>query len=134
MKIQKINEKYLTEMALKRSDAIITCMGLGKKFIEHFNKIYKETLKTPIDMKNIPNWVVELTAFFGEVRGIRLKSNKKPLSNINIEDWFFTGGGNLEDFFIDEKEIKKYKDFCTELLDSNDLKHSIEKIFNLDLS
>lgn len=131
MKILK--EKYLTEMALSRSDAIITCIGLHKKFIEHFDKIYKATLETPVNMENIPHWVTELSAFFGEIKSLKLKYNKKPLSNANIKDWFFTGGRNLEDFFKGE-ESKKYKKFCKELLNSNNVKNSIEKVFDLDLT
>ena len=37
----------LNEMTFNRADAIDICMSIGKRFAEHFDKIYQEHRKTP---------------------------------------------------------------------------------------
>ena len=40
--LRKLDEELLNEMAMSRADAIDRCISLGKKFLEHFHKVYTE--------------------------------------------------------------------------------------------
>lgn len=110
-----INENYLTEMAMRRGEAIDNCEELGEKFTEHFNTITKLG-KEDVDFKH---HCQELQTWYDRARKIKLKETKKLITKGNLWDWFFTVGQNVEDV-IEEPYQELYEDFCFRLLSNTD--------------
>ena len=94
------------EMTYDRPDAIDRCSSLGKRFVEHFTKVCKEGINSP-DFKH---HCQEMQSWWDDVKGIKLKDSKKPISISALNDWFFTLGRDPEDFIPEE-----YIDFYTKL-------------------
>lgn len=119
---QKIND-----MALSRGDAIDVCMSLGKKFIEHFHKIYSNSTNEAVN-----HWASEMNSWFYKAKNIKLKSSNCGITETQLRDWFFTSGANFTDFIddctIDEERI--YDKFIRLVIDSNDVKSAVNKLFN----
>lgn len=109
----KLNDAQISDMALNRADAIDRCISLGKKFIEHFDKIYKDP-----DNNAVAHWKSEMRTWLGDVKAIKLKSNHEPLLNSQIHDWFLTAGAEAKDFMKNPsaKEIAAYDDFAFKVL------------------
>ena len=107
----------LNEMAMTRTEAISICMDLGKKFIEHFHKIYSEG-KTS---ENFNHHCAEMQSWLDKCKSIKLKSNNKYLTPVNLIDWFFTAGGGIDEDngFTDYAEIEIYNKFIIILLADN---------------
>lgn len=112
----------LIEMAITRADAIEECMSLGKKFIEHFRKAYKEP-----NAEVLNHWCNEMQGWYNKVKGIKLKQDNKPLLDGNIRDWFFTVGADAEDFIDNREETEFYDKFCSYLLIYNDTHKAFEQ-------
>ena len=115
----------IDEMAYERNDAIDRCASLGKKFIEHFHKVYLGGLND-VDFSH---HCAEMQNWYEDVRSIRLKSNKKLLTIMNLSDWFFSAGAGVEDFLYDPREVEAY-DYFVDTLVTND---NVEESFNLIL-
>lgn len=109
----RLNDAQISDMALNRADAIDRCISLGKKFIEHFDKIYKDP-----DNNAVAHWKSEMRTWLGDVKAIKLKSNHEPLLNSQIHDWFLTAGAEAKDFMKNPsaKEITAYDDFAFKVL------------------
>lgn len=122
-----IDSKTVFDMAMSRADAMEFCMSLGKVFIEHFDKLYK-------DPKNdaAKHWSIEMKDKFDKVSSIILKNNNKPILDGNLRDWFFTAGANPEKYMKNptDEELSDYDSFVTNLLQSKDFTESIKKILN----
>jgi hypothetical protein len=115
----------LKEMAYSRDEAMSKCYNLGKEFIIHFHKIYKEP-----NAEVVHHWTKEMQAWYDEIRGIVLKHNKKKLNGTQLRDWFFTAGGDPDDYFgiryedhpLDYYvESESYQEFIDNLLMLNDV-------------
>ena len=115
--------KYpIKEMAFSQNQAIDKCLELGKKFVDHFNKIM-------IEGKNSNNFQYhcqEMQAWWDKVRKIKLKSTNDYITNSKLSDWFFTAGQDYSDLII-TKYIIKYKELIFLLL--NDRNATIKEIF-----
>lgn len=109
--------KILTEMATNRQDAMNRCLNLGPNFIKHFHKAYQEGVKNI----NFHHHCTEMKSWWDKVKGIRLKPDNKKLSLINYIDWFFTAGGALSDYGIDDQEEIIYSDLILNLYKNFDL-------------
>ena len=126
----KLNEAYLIEMAMSRNDAISKCASLGKMFIKHFDKIYKEPNNTDV----ITHWASEMSDWYKEIREIRLKQNLKPILKGNLRDWFFTACALPEDFMENpsDDELEKYDEFVNNLIMNDNVYESLKLVgFNL---
>lgn len=110
----------LNDMAMTRTEAISICMDLGKKFIEHFHKIYSEG-KTS---ENFNHHCAEMQSWLDKCKSIKLKSNNKYLTPVNLIDWFFTAGGGIDEDngFTDYAEIDTYNEFILALAANKDIK------------
>lgn len=97
----------LDEMATDRVNAIERCYSLGKQFIAHFHKVYAEGVDSP----DFPHHCIEMNGWLKQVRDIKLKATKKPLTDENIIDWFFTATGLVDEDngFHTDDEIAKYE-------------------------
>ena len=114
--------KLLNEMAMTRPDAIDICISLGKKFIEHYHKIYLEP-----SSQSRNHWITEMQNWYDKVKQIKLKQNTKPLLTGQIRDWFLTAGAYPEDFVdMDDTEQQKYDEFCLKLLANNSVEESLK--------
>lgn len=112
-RLTKVIDSTISDMALSRADAIERCISLGKKFIEHFDKIYKN----PND-SSVQHWKGEMKGWLNSVKEIKLKNTNKPLLNTELHDWFFTAGANVEDFISNPMtdEIEAYDKFIINCL------------------
>lgn len=118
----------LEEQAQSRVDAINVCYSLGKKFIEHFNKIY-------IDVSNqaVNHWCNEMQAWYDQMNDIVLKYNKKHLNNSQKKDWFYSFGSSYEEYFNNnENEIEMYEELIDDLERTDNVLESIKTIFNIE--
>lgn len=111
----RIVDTAVLDMALSRADAMDRCISLGKKFISHFDKIFK----SPKD-DAVQHWQGEMKGWFNSVKEIKLKSTNKPILNSELHDWFFTAGADAKDFMQNpsNEEIELYDKFITKCLSS----------------
>lgn len=109
----RIVDTAVYDMALSRTDAMDRCISLGKRFIEHFDKIYKN----PND-RSVQHWKGEMKGWLDSVKEIKLKNTNKPLLNTELHDWFFTAGANVGDFIKSPltDEITAYDKFIVDCL------------------
>ena len=119
-----IKESTLNEMAYSRIDAMDRCASLGKEFIIHFDKIYKN----PTD-GSLNHWCGEMQAWFDKMDEMKLKSTNKKLTRAKRNDWFYSYGNTWESFFNEnETEISTYEEFIDELEKSKSVFDSINKV------
>lgn len=117
--------KKVRDMALSRTDAMDRCINLGKKFIEHFDKIYKEP---KAQARN--HWEGEMQNWLNSVKQIKLKSTNDVILNGDLRDWFFTAGANPQDFIKNptNEELKVYDNFITNLVNGNKVKTALNSV------
>lgn len=117
--------KKIRDMALSRADAMDRCINLGKKFIEHFDKIYKEPKS---QARN--HWEGEMQNWLNSVKQIKLKSTNDIILNGDLRDWFFTAGANPQDFMKNpiNEELKIYDNFITNLVNGNKVKTALNSV------
>lgn len=115
----------INDMALSRTDAMDRCISLGKKFIEHFDKVYKN----PNDSAR-NHWLSEMNTWWKSVKEIKLKNTNKPPLNGEYRDWFFTAGANPEDFMKAPTymESKSYDEFVSALLNGANMESAVKRI------
>lgn len=104
-----INTPILS-MAMVKADAIDLCMNLGKKFIEHFNKVVTEGVDSP----SFPHHCDEMQAWYDKVSTIVLKHNNKKIRKDQLWDWFFTVGTDIEGL-ISAEQLNTYGDLYLQL-------------------
>lgn len=107
----------LTEMAEDRANAMSYCISHGKQFIKHFEKVQHDLEN---DSPELKHHVHEMQTWWDNVRTIKLKSNKKHLSDRFLIDSFFTAGAFVEDF-LDDKYAKSYIEMYKKLLKNRTL-------------
>ena len=109
----------LDEMAVDRASAIDRCYALGKQFIAHFHKIYAEGVDSP----DFSHHCTEMNGWLKQVRDIKLKSTKNPLTDENLVDWFFTATGLIDkdNGFNTDDEIEKYEKLMGLLCNDHDM-------------
>ena len=112
-RLTKVIDSAIYDMALSRADAMERCISLGKRFIEHFDKIYKN----PND-SSVQHWRGEMKGWLDSVKEIKLKNTNKPLLNTELHDWFFTAGANVGDFIKNPigDEIRVYDKFILDCM------------------
>ena len=117
----------LSDMAYERQDAIDRCYSLGKKFTEHFDKIYKESKSQAVN-----HWCNEMQVWLNDARSIRLRQNKKPLNYTDLIDWFFVIGSSSNAVFSKEDEVDRYEEFLSKIskYDFN-VYNTIKDVFNI---
>lgn len=119
----------LNEMSMPRADAIDRCVSLGKKFIEHFDKIYKEPTSEAVN-----HWVTEMTGWYNSVKEIRVKPNNKFLTITTINDSFFTAGAEPTDFVeMSEEELQVYERFYIAIDMGLTVREALNEVLLLDL-
>ena len=130
MEFIKIKDNGLFDMALTRQDAIDRCISLGKKFIEHFDKIYNDRNNNAFN-----HWAKEMKTWLNQVKEIKLKTKNNYILNGQLRDWFFTAGAAPEDFMLnpDDKELQMYDSFCEKLLSGKDIYNALNELFELNI-
>ena len=118
-----LEEEYLYEMAYSRADAMERCYSLGKRFIEHFDKIYKESQAQAVN-----HWCAEMQAWYNNVREITLKPKNKHLNRTQMRDWFYTFGSDPTEYFKNNDENETYEEFIDELENTNSVYEAIQNI------
>lgn len=123
MKVYRIRK--INDMALARVDAIDRCYSLGKKFIEHFHKIYK----SPDDI-NVNHWAGEMQGWLNSVKDIRLKMDKnRSILDGELRDWFYTAGSTPESIVsMDSEEQIAYDKFVTCCINTGDVRGSLKGV------
>lgn len=119
----KLEEQSLNEMAYSRADALERCHSLGKRFIEHFDKIYKEP-----NSQVVNHWCGEMQVWYNSIRDIVLKSNNKHLNKTQMRDWFYTFGSDPTEYFDSLAENEIYEEFIDELENTDNISDAIKKI------
>lgn len=107
----------LTEMAEDRANAMSYCISCGKQFIRHFEKV-KHDIEN--DSPELKHHIHEMQTWWDTVRSMKLKSNKKYLSDKFLTDSFFTAGAFVEDF-LDKKYVSSYNQMYRKLLKNRKL-------------
>lgn len=120
-----MDKTKIQEMSLYKDDAINHCMGIGRQFLKHFNKIMKAGGMYDPDLVHHAD--VEMTGWLEDVRSVTLKPKARHLTVDQYMDWFFTAGSTPEDF-IDDEYIEIYSEFVIMLLDSNNRQKKVSEI------
>lgn len=105
----------IIEQAMSKSSAIEECYSLGLKFVEHFDKAVREGT----DSRDFYYHCKEMQGWWNKVRGIKLKNTNRLIGKVNLMDWFFTLGMDIEDF-IDDKYAGIYENMILRLLNNYD--------------
>lgn len=111
MKFKIVEKIELNEMAVTRGEAISTCIHEGAQFANHFNKIMDDGK----NHNDFAHHCGEMQAWWNDVKNLKLKSNKKLITNDKLYEWFFVCGQVLEDV-IKPTYCESYKTLCKELL------------------
>lgn len=124
MRLRKLNE-----MAMNRADAIRICIALGKKFVEHFDKIYCKDKSNGTKLHHAS----EMDAWWNEVNSIKMAYNNKPIRYVDLINWFFDAGALAKDFFsFEDKDLEEevYDSFVKRLISENiTVKELVEEMF-----
>lgn len=104
-------------MAEDRANAMSYCISHGKQFIQHFEKVKRDIENNSHELKH---YIHEMQTWWDNVRTIKLKSNKKYLSDKFLVDSFFTAGAFVEDF-LDKKYVSSYNQMYKKLLKNRKL-------------
>lgn len=120
-----LEEKYLNEMAYSRADAMERCYSLGKRFIEHFDKIYKEPYCQAVN-----HWCDEMQGWYNSISDVTLKPKNKHLNRTQMRDWFYTYGSDPTEYFdsLDENEV--YEEFIDELENTHNVQEAIKNVLS----
>ena len=107
--------KILDEMSYNKSMASDKCEARNPKFIEHFDKVYKN----PND-ENVNHWIEEMSALWEYVKKLTLKPSARHLSKGELWDWFFIGYSDPDKLFDTDDEKVIYEEFCFTLMSSDE--------------
>jgi rubrerythrin len=115
----------IQDMALSRTDAMDRCISLGKQFIQHFDKMYKEPTNSATE-----HWLAEMDNWYKSVKQIKLKQNNSPLLTGELRDWFFTAGANAVDFMksADRKEEEVYDKFVNDIISKDSVREAYKNL------
>lgn len=114
----------LTEMPLSRREAISISMDSGRQFIKHYVKVMEDIAG---NLDTYTHHIKEMQGWWDGVKSIKLKSNSNPLTDINVIDWFFTAGGDVEDY-VPEELVVAYNSFVHKVLSDRD--RALQTIFD----
>ena len=121
----------IKQEAQSRADTIEIVIPHGKEFVKHFNKIYQENMiKYNPNNDRIHHWVSEMQSHYNFVRELKLSYNKKYLNEKQMFNWFAEAGSTADEWFPnkDKKEYNIYKKFFYDLLKTNDVYISLDKL------
>lgn len=90
-----LDGQFLTEMSMSRSEISYRSSRLGRQFIDHFNKVLNDLQSKNSNCLN--HHCQEMQSWWDYVRKLTYKHNKKYISDDDMIEWFFSGGGNYED-------------------------------------
>ena len=118
----------LSEMAFNRAEAIDICMSIGKRFAEHFDKIYNSG-----DNQFISHLCSEMQAWYDKMRSIKLSYNNKSLNFSQRYNWFYTFGSSYEFIFHEnyDEEIA-FEEFIDLLNVNNNVCNSIKEVLHIN--
>jgi hypothetical protein len=124
-KLRDAQAKRISDMALSRADAMDRCISLGKRFIEHFDKVYKEP-----NSQARGHWSGEMQGWLNSVRQIKLKTTNDAILDGDLRDWFFTAGANPQDFMTSptSEELKVYDKFTTSVINGNSVVSALNSV------
>lgn len=124
-KLRDAQAKRISDMALSRADAMDRCISLGKRFIEHFDKVYKEP-----NSQARSHWAGEMQGWLNSVRQIKLKTTNDAILDGDLRDWFFTAGANPQDFMTSptSEELKAYDKFTTSVINGNSVVNALNSV------
>ena len=124
-KLRDAQAKRISDMALSRADAMDRCISLGKRFIEHFDKVYKEP-----NSQARSHWAGEMQGWLNSVRQIKLKTTNDVILDGDLRDWFFTAGANPQDFMSSptSEELKAYDKFTTSVINGNSVVNALNSV------
>lgn len=127
----RVQHSRQNDMAIPMSRAMDKCMSLGKCFIKHFDKVYKNP-----NARECNHWIAEMDAWYKSVTGITLKTTGKPILRGQLRDWFFTAGADPENFMrcATYDELKKYDDFSENILSCMSVRAALKAIKITDSS
>lgn len=118
------------DMAYEKGDAMEACRSIGRKFIQHFDKIYNRR-----DCEAVNHWRGEMQGWFNDAKSIKLKQSKKYIDNNDLWDWFFTAGAEIEDYMLkpNAEEISAYEDFVSDLNITKNVRQSIANVLGIKI-
>ena len=118
------------DMAYEKGDAMESCRSIGRKFIQHFDKIYNRR-----DCEAVNHWCGEMQGWFNDVKSIKLKQSKKYIDNDDLWDWFFTAGAEAKDYMLkpNAEEISTYEDFVSDLNITKNVRQSITNVLGIKI-
>lgn len=111
------------------------CRSLGRKFIEHWNKLYADIQNK--NFKLAKHHCQEMQTWWNDIKNLKYKHNKKVVTDEELYDSFFTCGQFSEDFIKDKQSLDVYESklIPVMLLDRNrSLFNIVDHIFNINLS
>lgn len=117
--------EILIEMSMSRLDAIDKCVQVASQFATHFEKALSDKRSKSNDFIH---HCTELNAFWNQVKDIKLKPKNKSITDVNLIDWFFTGGQDITDMVSEDNE-EIYNKFINILL--RDRNVDIVKAFDI---
>lgn len=122
-------DSAINDMALSRADAMDRCINLGIKFIQHFDKIYKNK-----DTREVNHWAGEMSGWYKSVKQIKLKQSNSYILDGELRDWFFTAGANPQDFMSNPttEELKAYDTFTTRVISGADVLSALKGVRLVD--
>lgn len=105
----------LTEMSMPKSEICYRSSRLGRQFIDHFNKVLND-LQSETNT-SLSHHCQEMQSWWDYVRHLTYKHNKKYVSDKDMIEWFFSGGGNYEDT-VDS--VSMYEQLINRMLHNRD--------------
>lgn len=105
--------KFHEEIILSKSDAIDICLGIGEKFIRRYTGCIASGSGASERAAD------EMQAWWDKARRIKLLETERPLTDINLIDWFFTAGGAVEDYMSGDN-VERYNRFVRRILSNRE--------------
>lgn len=101
------------------------CTELGKKFIENFDKIYRDHTSTMVD-----TWIEEMQECLNEAFKVRYNKSHREIYGYAFRTYFFNvGDGYDESIIMDDKEKYMYDELIFRCYRSREVRQNVESIF-----
>lgn len=115
-------------MSIKRNEAFSKCIDLSVPFIEHFSKVYDESVGSP----TFHHHCSEMQSWWNTVNNFVFRHNNKRISQSELIDWFFLGGSDTETLFKGNTTKEDvYNDFMIEMLYNRDTSNIEDILYNI---
>lgn len=113
------------EQALNRQEVIVTCLELGYKFIEHFNKCLNSQ-----NSSSVHHWCSEMQSWYNQCKNLKFKHSKKQITKQQLYNYFLLCGSGLDVLFEDEVARVLYDEFSQQLLKRDDVYNCMKDILD----